>query len=783
MKQSPTIPWRDKIKNKLIVSLSTVLILSLVLFGLICTFSFKNQVIQQIGSKNVQLATSIQEDAQSFLSVIMNDLSSLAGSLGEGGELISQQEMMDRYLHKIPDVHRLALLDNYGKEYLVVIKQPADLGGGRSANSQHGQNKVSFRENLFVSPVYPSYQAVPMVDISIPIGNFSDNNVSGTIKAGVSLSGLWSKISAIKLRPETTVYLIDKNGKLIAHSDIGLVSAAIDFSHIRKVRQFIFGAKESDLQIPLIYVGNKNTKVIGVAASIEKVKWGIVIEESVDSALASYRHTQGIVLFSLAGLIILAGITLGCCVTRLTRSIDAITRQAEALNGEEHAPMIQVDSKDEIAHLAGIINRMQKQLFEKNENLKRRYKELESIHDEFRESYEELEEVSEKLQASQSELNKQKEFEKQLIETANVLIVVLNRNGEVILSNKKCEEITGYSKNFILGKSWLQLMTPAEVREEYTSRFTASLSSKTPSSCECPIVTHDGAIRIISWHSTPVIDQTGNIIGIINVGEDITEEKNLQQELEAKNKALEEKNEELQNFVSIVSHDLKSPLYILQDFTAILLNDHKNEFGEDVIYYLERIRKNAENMEKLIIDILEFSKIGTTEGDYQSFPITQIVQRAVDELKPKIDEKNIRVTISSEFPTLLCDPGRILQVFTNLISNSVKFMNPDEAAPMIEIGCRAREGEYEFFVKDNGIGIEKEYHEKVFKIFQRLKELKHVEGTGVGLAIVKKIIENHGGKVWVDSAKGKGATFHFTLPASKPAPTGRKPLISCQNSE
>jgi two-component system sensor kinase FixL len=239
----------------------------------------------------------------------------------------------------------------------------------------------------------------------------------------------------------------------------------------------------------------------------------------------------------------------------------------------------------------------------------------------------------------------------------------------------------------------------------------------------------------------------------------VLEEK---QELEEKNKVLEEKNEELQDFVSMVSHDLKSPLYILQYFTSILLHDHRSEFGEDVIYYLERIKRNAENMERLIGDILDLSKLGTTDWDYQYYPIIQIIQRAVDELNPKIEDKHIRLVIGNQFPSAFCDPNRILQVFLNLISNSIKFMDTGRDA-CIEIGCRGREHEFEFFVRDNGIGIEKEYHEIIFKIFQRVRGLKDVEGSGVGLAIVKKIVENHGGRVWVNSEKGQGSTFYFTL--------------------
>ncbi|MEW5804064.1 MAG: ATP-binding protein [bacterium] len=769
MRHSSTVPWWDRIKNKLIISLSAVLVFSLILLGLICAISFKMNIIEQISNKNKQLSTNIKDGTDLFLSSIMNDLSSLAGTLGEEGDLWGdqQQEILDRYVKKMPDVDQLTLLDNQGKECVTVFKQTVDLArGGREASGRTEQEKTALQENLFVSPVYPSYRAVPMIDVVMPVRNFADNRVRGTIKAGVSLCGLWTKISSVKSGPETTIYLIDKNGKLIAHSDIGLVSTAIDFSHIKKVKQFIFGASQNDLGAPLIYAGNKNTEVVGVATSIDRMNWGVVVEESLDSALSPYYRIRRIIFSSLAALVFLASITLGLFVIRFTRSIDTLTRQADAISEEEHSPSIEVDSKDEISHLAEIINRMQKQLWEKNEKLKRRYKELEAIHDEFRESYDELEQVSEKLEASQSELHKQKEFEKQLIETANILIVVLNQNGEIILCNRKCEEVTGYSKNFILGKSWLQLMPPSEGKEEYIGHFHASLQNRCPSIYECPIVTHDGAVRIIAWHSNPTFDKANNIIGILNVGEDVTDEKSLQQELETKNRALEEKNEELQNFVSIVSHDLKNPLYVIKYFADTLLREHKTELGEDVIDYLERIRKNAEITEKLVRDILDFSEIGTSEGEYQNYPISQLVQQAVDGLRPKIDEKNIRLVISSQFPSLYCNPHRITQVFMNLVSNAIKFMDTKKEA-LIEIGCAGRDGEYEFFVRDNGIGIEKEYHEKVFQMFQRLKELKHVEGTGVGLSIVKKIIENHGGRVWLDSEKGKGSTFYFTLPAKR----------------
>ncbi|MGA1874952.1 MAG: ATP-binding protein [bacterium] len=779
MKNSLDIPWWDKIKNKLLISLILTFTILLTIFSFICLSYFKKCAIQDTGAHNLRVLTDIKEKTESFISSIMNDLFSLASNLEKSENWEYQQgELFSNYLKKMSDVYRLTLFDNSGKELLILSKEvQKPTSDWLSRIGPHG-DKTTFQENLSVSPVYLSDQVMSMIDVSIPIRSFQDRRINGAIKAGVSLHGLWEKISVAKRERDTTVYFIDKEGKLIAHSDIGLIPTGIDFGHIQKVRQFIFAAPGHDLDKPSIYYNNKNVKVIGVLVPIEKTNWGVIVERSVESALSSYHRLRKITFFILAGLILLASLITYFFVARFTRSIDSITQQARELNEEEIPRTIEVNSKDEIAYLAEIFNYMKKQISRKDENLKRRYKELEEINGEFQESYDEFEQVSEKLEESQHELDKQKEFEKQLIETANVLIVVLGPKGEIILFNKKCEELTGYGKDEVLGKDWYQLMVPSEEREKYPEYFQPALKGDPPSSSfECPILTKRGALRTISWHRAFISNEEQAVVSI-NIGEDITEKRDLQQELEQKNRALEEKNEELQHFVSIVSHDLKSPLYVLQDFTSILLHDHKHEFGEDVVYYLERIKKNAENMEKLIIDILEFSKIGAAEDDYQNYPIIQIIQRAIEELNSKIEEGDIHLAVSQNFPTVYCDPNRILQVFINLISNAVKFMSPGRKG-IIEIGYTDLGTEYRFFIKDNGIGIEKEYHEKIFQIFQRIKDSKEIEGNGVGLAIVKKIVENHGGKIWVESQKGKGSAFYFTLPTPKKAkPKDNQPLSS-----
>jgi len=700
MEKSHSIVWCKKIKKKLIISINLIFIISFIFFSFICAFCFKTQIIQEITQKNIQLSANIKKKSELFLSSIINDLFSLADHLAEKENWEYQQaNLFDRYLKKMPNVGRLTLFDNTGKKRLTVFKNPPELINNDWAyeGPPHG-DKISILKKLFISPVYPSSHILPMIDISIPIRNYSNNKINGVIKAALSFQGLWGEILDVRLGDKKTAYVIDKNGNLITHSKLEPHFAAIDFSHIKMVKQFFVGTHEKGLKSPEIYYNHKNTKVIGTLSLIEKTDWGIIIEEPVALALSPYYHLQKALLFVLAGVILIVCLIIFFFISYVTRSIDKNSRQAGVGGSliKNTYEKIGLNQQDEMNHKAKIDNHLPKQSNKKDKHLK---------------FYDDNKQVREKLEKSQPQLDEKRKIEKQFIETADVLILVLNQEGEIILFNKKCEQLIGYKKVDAIGSNWLQLMIPHENREKCLEHFKRAFPQKTVFSFECPIVTKEGIYRTIFWRSTFIVDEKQNIMSI-NIGEDITEKKSFQQELERKIKNVEEKNEELQNFVSIVSHDLKSPLHILQDFTYILLNDHKAEFGDDVTYYLERIKKNAENMEKLIIDILEFSKIGTIEEDFLVYPIVQIVQRAVEELNPKIKEKNIHLIYPGNFPPVFCSPNRMLQVFMNLISNSLKFMCPERAG-LIEIGYFEREKLLKVMVGKFGL-IHKKERDQLF---------------------------------------------------------------------
>jgi signal transduction histidine kinase len=227
-------------------------------------------------------------------------------------------------------------------------------------------------------------------------------------------------------------------------------------------------------------------------------------------------------------------------------------------------------------------------------------------------------------------------------------------------------------------------------------------------------------------------------------------------------------NQELGNFVNIVSHDLKTPIISIQGFSARLLKKYEEQLGKEGGKYLEQIRASARQMELFVSDLLELSRMGRVVSVFEHVSSLEVIKRVVSMLEDSLKEKGIDLILADDLPIIYCDGQRMCQVFENLLINAVKFSGRAEK-PQIEIGYEDK-GEYDqFYVRDNGIGIEPKYHRKIFEMFHRLNEDEAEEGTGLGLTIVERIVRNHGGRIWLESEKGKGASFYFTLP-KLPAP-------------
>ena len=235
-----------------------------------------------------------------------------------------------------------------------------------------------------------------------------------------------------------------------------------------------------------------------------------------------------------------------------------------------------------------------------------------------------------------------------------------------------------------------------------------------------------------------------------------------EQEISALNQQLQRQVAELERFTYTVSHDLRNPLVTIEGFLGMLRKDMQNKRQDRVDGDIERIENAANKMHSLLTDLLELSRIGRIQNPPEEIDLNQIVSEAIESLDARLRSKNVLVNCSLDMPTVYGDRTRLREVFENLVDNAAKYTG-DQPNPMIEIGTRETGNETIIFVKDNGMGIDPQFHGKIFGLFDKLNPTS--EGTGIGLAIIKRIIETNGGTIWVESdGLGKGSTFCFTIP-------------------
>ncbi len=240
------------------------------------------------------------------------------------------------------------------------------------------------------------------------------------------------------------------------------------------------------------------------------------------------------------------------------------------------------------------------------------------------------------------------------------------------------------------------------------------------------------------------------------------EKKRLEENVRDRTEELKIANRELEAFSYSVSHDLRAPLRAVSAFTQALLSEHVTKLNDEGRRLLQNVNAGAAHMDRLITDLLRLSQLNRQALHRQPVRFSELVQRVVDGMVSERAGRNIEFVIA-DFPTWQVDPGLLQQVFVNLISNAIKFTR-ERAQARIEIGYRKDGTTLVCFVRDNGVGFNMKYMNKLFGVFQRLHSADQFEGTGVGLSIVRRIVERHGGKVWVDGAQDQGATFYFSLP-------------------
>ncbi|MFG0250593.1 MAG: PAS domain S-box protein [Phycisphaeraceae bacterium JB051] len=356
-----------------------------------------------------------------------------------------------------------------------------------------------------------------------------------------------------------------------------------------------------------------------------------------------------------------------------------------------------------------------------------------------------------------------------VLEAAADSILTIDEMGVIQSANTATEELFGYQSKELVGKRIETLMPSPhrEMHDSYLAKYrTPSISAEKMGESvlgrirEISGLRKDGTVFPIELSvSRTWINQSQLFTGIIR---DVTERKQAEAHLIAKNVELEQKNKEAEQFTYSVSHDLKSPLVSCTGLLSILWEDLEDGDMDGVRKALKRIDSNVDRMYNNVSNLLEFCKVGRIQHEPQWVDMNQTVANAVEELELSINEKNAQIQVQSDLFPIYADPNRMNELFVNLLSNALKYGCEQQQDCKIEVGCKQVGEELFYYVRDFGQGIDPAYHEKIFTLFQRL-ELKR-SGSGVGLAIVRRIMEIHDGRVWVESNLGQGATFWLAFP-------------------
>jgi len=339
-------------------------------------------------------------------------------------------------------------------------------------------------------------------------------------------------------------------------------------------------------------------------------------------------------------------------------------------------------------------------------------------------------------------------------------VFLLSGDRSLIALNEATAIRLGRTSADLLGKSLSDIL-PQDAFEPSGAKFDEVIRTGSAVRFEDE---RDGRFYYTSFY--PVLDLNGRVAGVAGFDRDITEAKQAEIERERLITELEAKNAELERFTYSVSHDLRSPLITIRTFLGFVAEQIACGNTENLKADLDRIDKAAEKMGQLLGEILELSRVGRIFTPPSEVPTGELINEVLELLSGRIAQHGVEVEIAPDLPVLYVDRPRLSEVFQNLIENSMKFMG-DQLHPKIEIGARKDGDETIVFVRDNGIGIEPLYHDKIFGLFNKLEA--GTEGTGIGLALVKRIVEVHGGRIWVESAGfGSGTVFCFTLPCAAP---------------
>ncbi len=760
---------------------------------LISWYSYRSQRDHAI-EHQTELAQHKAELVQNFILTIEDELR-LTTELNDLKALTPEQ--LETNLN-------LLLKHNYVYEdiYLIDINQQ-HLGGvsQRSFLTPLGaENKWSASTDLnpletggtSYSPVYFHPETgEPFMTIMVAIKDVRTGEVTHGLGARVNLKSMQAVVTEASDQITDNVYILGAENDLIAHRNPSLVFRGTNFS---------------PPQNSGIDFGLAGTPVILGLAEIRlgEIAWLAISERSITSALdLTLRLVAGVSTLILTALV--ATTVLGMLVMRqVIRPIESLAVAATEITSGNLSQRVRQKRDDELGALAVAFNSMATQLEDTFDSLESQVEERTrdlklaqlatlSMMEDADEARHNAEQTAEELQAAQiatmnimidvdearqraeqanrdltaeivervrveESLILEKTFTDTIINSIPGIFYVFDDEGRFVRWNKNLSTFSEYSDDEIAQMNPLAFFRESD-RHQVEARIQMAFYTGI-SDVEGYFATKSG--REIPFYLTGYRTLIDDRLFLIGTGFDISERKLADDALAKRTQELERSNQELEQFAYVASHDLQEPLRMVASYLQLLERRYGAKLGEDAKDFIGFAVDGATRMKRLINDLLAYSRVGMRGNPFRTTNLNAVLEQVQSNLNSAIIESGAVISIDS-LPTIYSDETQMLQLFQNLIGNAIKFSQPD-TTPEISITVHQQAAVWEIAVRDNGIGFDQQFAERIFVIFQRLHGKNEYSGTGIGLAISKRIIERHGGRIWAESAPGEGATFKFTLP-------------------
>jgi len=699
------------------------------------------------------------------------------GEIGRFWEMRPENQKQTLYrLMKIdPQIREVSVANGTGQEIVRLSRLRIYTSADLVSIDREEKFRQAMKGGTYIGPVYHEATAEPFVTLAVPV-RFTPTEIRGVILAEVSLKTLLSSVSNVKAGKSGYLFVVDQKGNLIAHPDYSKVLLGLNLSRAAEVAEFLSGAS-GDPNVGESKTGSDGKPVITTHALVPRPNWAVIVEEPVETALAEIRQVEKGALFVLA--LTLSGVFAISYLfsERIARPVRDLEQGATLIAQGELGQKLDIRTGDEIERLANQFNRMAEALKESREGLEEKIAERTR---EIAALYAAMAPLSENATLQQlsegiiQRLIAATGSDAAVVRSSDVdkhRLTCLAQHGFLVeLEGQELRKGSAVEHVFTSGEAIVSSDIRTDDRIKRKKQIEAGFISCAflPFAVKGQIrgVLHLASKRIgyFSEEKKEYLMAIARLMGIVLENSELLQSSvQYAEQLHQSNRELERSNSELQQFAYVASHDLQEPLRMVMSYTGLLARRYQGKLDADADEFIAYAVDGARRMQELINDLLSYSRVGTQGREFTAADCEAVLARTLTNLELAIQESGARVC-HEPLPTVSADEVQLHQLFQNLIGNGIKYRR--EGPLEIHVTCKPEGSHWLFSVRDNGIGIEPQYHERIFTIFQRLHTREQYPGSGIGLAICKKIVERHGGKIWVESEPGKGSTFYFTLLAT-----------------